>query len=93
MVKNTRKNTKSVNAKTTRKSNSSKRNFKKEIITMFLKMLNTVKLYHWRTHSYATHEATDGLYADLNKYVDEFVEVMMGKMDNRNKILNIYAFF
>jgi len=89
MAKNTRKNTKSTNAKTTRKSNPSKRNFKKEIVTMFLKMLNTVKLYHWRTYSYATHEATDGLYADLNKYVDEFVEVMMGKMDNRNKILNI----
>ena len=53
-------------------------------------MLNTTKLYHWRTYSYATHEATDNLYADLNKYVDEFVEVMMGKMENRNQILNIH---
>lgn len=89
MVKNTRKNNKSANSKTTRKTNPQKRNFKKEIVTMFLIMLNTIKLYHWRTYSYATHEATDDLYADLNKYVDEFVEVMMGKMDNRNKILNI----
>ena len=90
MVKNTRKNTKSTRAKNTRKSNPSKGNFKKEIVGMFLKMLNTTKLYHWRTYSYATHEATDNLYADLNKYVDEFVEVMMGKMENRNKILNIH---
>ena len=90
MVKNTRKNNKSANSKTTRKTNPQKRNFKKEIVTMFLKMLNTIKLYHWRTYSYATHEATDDLYADLNKYVDEFVEVMMGKMDNRNQILNIH---
>ena len=89
MVKNTHKNTKLVNTKTTRKTRPYKKNLKKEIVTMFLKMLNTVKLYHWRTHSYATHEATDDLYSDLNKYIDEFVEVMMGKMDNRSKILNI----
>jgi len=89
MVKNTRKNNKSTRAKNSRKQNHQKGNFKKEIVSMFLKMLNTTKLYHWRTYSYATHEATDSLYADLNKYIDEFVEVMMGKMDNRNKILNI----
>ena len=90
MVKNTRKNNKSTRAKNSRKQNPQKGNFKKEIVSMFLKMLNTTKMYHWRTYSYATHEATDNLYADLNKYVDEFVEVMMGKMDNRNKILNIH---
>ena len=89
MVKNTRKNNKSTRAKNSRKQNPQKGDFKKEIVSMFLKMLNTTKLYHWRTYSYATHEATDSLYADLNKYIDEFVEVMMGKMDNRNKILNI----
>jgi len=90
MVKNTRKNNKSTRAKNSRKQNPQKGNFKKEMVSMFLKMLNTTKLYHWRTYSYATHEATDSLYADLNKYVDEFVEVMMGKMENRNKILNIH---
>ena len=41
-------------------------------------MLTTVKLYHWKTFNYATHKATDELYEDLNKYVDEFVEVMIG---------------
>jgi len=49
-----------------------------EIILFFMGMLNTVKLYHWNTYSFATHKATDELYEDLNKYVDEFVEVMLG---------------
>jgi len=49
-----------------------------DIILFFIDMLTTVKLYHWKTFSYATHKATDELYEDLNKYVDEFVEVMLG---------------
>lgn len=49
-----------------------------EMILFFIEMLNTVKLYHWKTRSFATHKATDELYEDLNKYVDEFVEVMLG---------------
>lgn len=48
------------------------------LIKKFLEMLNTVKVHHWRTRAYSTHKATDELYADLNKYVDEFVEVMLG---------------
>ena len=50
-----------------------------EYILRFLEMLNTVKLYHWKTHSYATHKATDQLYTSLNGKIDEFVEVMLGK--------------
>jgi hypothetical protein len=29
------------------------------IVPTFLHMLNTVKLYHWKTLSFATHKATD----------------------------------
>ena len=46
-------------------------------------MLNTVKLYHWKTYSYATHEATDKLYKELNEYIDEFIEVYLGKDQSR----------
>jgi DNA-binding ferritin-like protein len=46
-------------------------------------MLNTVKLYHWKTRSYATHKATDGLYDSLNDHIDKFVEVLLGKSGNR----------
>ena len=49
----------------------------------FLQMLNTIKLYHWKTHSYAQHKATDELYSKLNENIDTFVEIMLGKHGNR----------
>jgi DNA-binding ferritin-like protein len=72
----------------TRKSRSNKnvRNHKythQYIVTMFLQMLNTVKLYHWKTHSYSQHKATDELYTNLNENIDTFVEVMLGKTGSR----------
>ena len=53
------------------------------IVTMFLQMLNTVKLYHWKTSSYAQHKATDELYSNLNETIDTFVEIMLGKHGSR----------
>lgn len=53
------------------------------IVTMFLQMLNTVKLYHWKTSSYSQHKATDELYTNLNTNIDTFVEVMLGKTGSR----------
>ena len=53
------------------------------ITKVFLEMLNTVKLYHWKTYSYSTHNATNELYKDLNKYIDEFIEVLLGKTETR----------
>jgi len=50
---------------------------------MFIEILNNVKLYHWRTKSYAQHKATDELYEKLNKDIDSFVEVMLGKDESR----------
>ena len=54
-------------------------------------MLNTVKLYHWKTTSFATHKATDELYGSLNEKLDHFVEVMLGKheLGGRSKLLNV----
>jgi DNA-binding ferritin-like protein len=46
-------------------------------------MLNTVKLYHWKTSSYAQHKATDDLYSNLNESIDSFVEIMLGKNGSR----------
>jgi hypothetical protein len=56
-------------------SNSTKSN----IVRTFLDMLDTVKLYHWRTHSYAQHKATDELHHEMGEHVDKFVEILMGK--------------
>ena len=60
-------------------------------VPTFLHMLNTVKLYHWKTTSFSTHKATDELYGTLNEKIDDFVEVMLGKreMGGRAKLLNV----
>ena len=64
-----------------------------QIVPTFLHMLNTVKLYHWKTTSFATHKATDELYGSLNSKIDEFVEVMLGKdeMGGRARLLNVHT--
>jgi len=70
----------------------------KDIIYFFLQMINSIKLFHWKTTDYATHKATDQLYADLNLKIDQFVEVLLGKNsaihnnnnnNTRSYILNI----
>jgi hypothetical protein len=62
---------------------SSDQKFEQGLVCTFLQMLNTVKLYHWKTMSYATHQATDNLYSKLGDSVDKFVEVLLGKFGNR----------
>ena len=60
----------------------------KLVIPKFLEMINTIKIYHWKTSSYSTHKATDQLFEDLNKKTDDFVEVMLGKSEiNRDSVL------
>ena len=53
------------------------------IVTIFLQILNTVKLYHWRTFSFPEHKATDELYTNLNSNIDTFVETLLGKTGGR----------
>ena len=69
--------------KQTRRSVSTNKYTQQRIVTTFLQMLNTVKLYHWKTTSYAQHKATDELYANLNTNIDTFVEIMLGKTGGR----------
>jgi DNA-binding ferritin-like protein len=72
-----------------RSKTTSHSSFEKEIIITFLQMLNNVKLYHWKTHSFATHKATDDLYANLNKNIDSFVEVLLGKYGDRANLSHV----
>lgn len=72
--------------KYTRK-NIKKNNFQQEITCKFLEMLIMVKLYHWKTYSYAQHKATDGLYDKLNEDIDKFIEVLLGKTEKRTNLL------
>jgi DNA-binding ferritin-like protein len=73
--------------------NTGNKKIYKDTVYCFLQMLNTIKLYHWKTTDYATHKATDQLYSDINGKADEFVEVLLGKSDaagkNRAMILNV----
>ena len=50
-----------------------------------MEMLNMIKLYHWKTDSYAAHQATDELYEKLDSHIDKFVEVYLGKNNSRIK--------
>lgn len=59
------------------------------LVIMFLRMLNTVKLYHWKTTSHAQHKATDELYSNLNSSIDSFVEIMLGKDGSRVNLTNV----
>jgi DNA-binding ferritin-like protein len=75
--------------KTLRSSTSSNFSaFQKEVTLVFLEMLMMVKLYHWKTHSYATHKATDELYGKLNDNIDHFIEVLLGKTGQRTNLMN-----
>jgi DNA-binding ferritin-like protein len=77
------------NRKTARnhKNKSIKKTEKSHIVSVFLEMLNMIKLYHWKTHSYAQHKATDELYERLNGHIDKFVEVLLGKDESRVKMI------
>ena len=48
-------------------------------IHFFFQMREQIKLYHWQTHLYSRHKATDDVLETLDKNIDEFVEVYMGK--------------
>ena len=75
----------SVNKKGTRRRSIV--SFEKDVTVKFLEMLLMVKLYHWKTFSYATHKATDDLYTDLNANIDKFIEVLLGKAGNRINLM------
>jgi DNA-binding ferritin-like protein len=60
---------------------------KSAIVKIFLEMLTTIKLYHWKTRSFAQHKATDELYAKLNEHIDSFVEVLLGKDESRIRMV------
>lgn len=44
-----------------------------------------LKIYHWQTHSYAKHIASDGLYSNISKNIDLIVETLQGENNKRIK--------
>jgi hypothetical protein len=89
MTKRTKSNRKNGNTRKRSSSSSSiKSNFEKQVTVIFFEILLMVKLFHWKTYSYATHKATDELYAKLNEHMDQFIEVLLGKTGIRINLLN-----
>ena len=72
-------------------SNTKKKRYtnrlKSSIVQKFMELLTMIKLYHWKTHSYAQHKATDELYSKLNENIDTFVEVLLGKSKHRVRMM------
>jgi DNA-binding ferritin-like protein len=60
---------------------------KSHIVRIFLEMLNSIKLYHWKTRSFSQHKATDELYERMNEHVDKFIEVLLGKDQSRIRMV------
>jgi len=48
-------------------------------IHFFLQLRDQLKLYHWQTRVYARHIATDKLLKTLEKSIDSYVEIYIGK--------------
>lgn len=91
MAKRSQRNKGSYNGKTRRTKSSGSSTlagFQKEITVVFLEILMMVKLFHWKTSSYATHKATDDLYTKLNTNIDTFVEILLGKTGNRTDLMS-----
>ena len=64
---------------------------KESFVVQFLEMLNTIKLFHWKTTSYAIHKATDDLHGKLSDNVDTFVEVLLGKNGSRANLTHTHT--
>jgi hypothetical protein len=79
---------KRVKARKTMKHEHKQSVKKSHIIRTFLDMLNVVKIYHWKTRSYAQHKATDELYGRLNENIDKFIEILLGKDESRFKLFH-----
>lgn len=84
-----RKNLASSSSSSSKSSKSSMlSSFQREITVNFFEMLLLIKLFHWKTHSYATHKATDDLYSKFNEHMDKFIEVLLGKSGMRIDLAN-----
>ena len=51
------------------------------LLTTFLTFQSQVRIYHWRTRSYARHVASGNLYEEIDKLIDKFIETLQGKTE------------
>lgn len=63
-----------------------------ELIQWFLQIQNLIKLYHWKTSSYARHIASGTLYTKLDPLIDSFIEVYQGKLKGKENRIRYKPF-
>lgn len=56
------------------------------ILLKLLEVQNQIKVYHWSTHIYARHMASDKLFNQLLLNVDRFIETLQGSQIKRIKL-------
>ena len=66
-----------------------------EQIHFFFHLRDQIKLYHWQTRVYSRHIATDTILGKLDKSIDEYVEVYIGKygrpkVTGKNAIVTVH---
>lgn len=71
---------------------SSSKTKTKELIHFFLQLRNQIKLYHWQTREYSRHMATDKTVDSLDKLIDQFVEIYIGKYGRPASISGTISF-
>lgn len=57
---------------------------KEELIIRFITLQQQFRILHWQTKSHAKHMAYGGIYESLDGFIDEFIEVYMGKYGRIN---------
>jgi hypothetical protein len=60
-----------------------------KLLSPFLQIQNQLRIFHWQTSIYAQHKAFGKAYEHLDKQIDEFVEVFIGKY-GRSKAVSSY---
>ncbi len=54
-----------------------------KLIPRFIWFSQQIRLYHWSTKSYARHIASGSLYEKIDTLIDQFVETLQGKLEER----------
>ena len=49
-----------------------------EIVKPMMEFRNQIKLYHWKTSSFARHKGTDKFLEKFDSLLDQFIEVLSG---------------
>jgi nitrate/nitrite-specific signal transduction histidine kinase len=56
-----------------------------EVVGRLLQYQNLFRIYHWQTHSYARHKASDELLSSFTDLIDQLVEGLQGAHNKRVK--------